>query len=62
MGDDGGDWTADVAEGPRHEAWQGTGVARTRGVAGAVGDVEQEGVQQVKAFRLVYNLHCVLKH
>ena len=33
MGDDGGDWTADVAEGPRHEAWQGTGVA------GAVGDV-----------------------
>ena len=56
MGDDGGDWTADVAEGPRHEAWQGTGVA------GAVGDVEQEGVQQVKAFRLVYNLHCVLKH
>ena len=58
MSDDGRDWTTDEAHGAtaRDQA-RHCGVLSTGGVGGAAGDVEQQRVQQVEAFRLIYHLH-----
>ena len=58
VSDDWGDWTTDEAH--RATAWDQArhcGVLSTGGVGGAVGQVEQQRVQQVEALGLIENLH-----